>query len=144
MKKILLFAVLSISLLGCKINKTVNGFREGVWKEKYALDNQNNKLIYKSKEVYKKGMPVGTWKYYLDGKINKKERYCKDSTAIITYYYSNGKVEKKGKAKTEITLKELHWFYSGHWKFYSAEGKLDSITQYKNGIAVKTDCIKQN
>lgn len=140
----LIFVLLAFFFLACKTNQTINGNREGVWITKIALDSVNNKFIYKSKEFYRNGLPVRTWKNYLDGKLTKKEKYKKDLSAIVTYYYPNGKIEKIGKTKTEISKKEIHWFYDDVWKHFDTLGKPTHIIYYENGLAVKTDTLKAN
>jgi len=139
--KLILFSILAI-FLNCKTNQKIDGYPHGIWITKFAIDSINNKYIFKSKEVYKKGIPIRTWKNYLDGKLTKKEKYKKDLTATVTYYYSNGKIEKKGKTRTEISKKEVHWFYQGPWKFYDTLGKPTHIIYYENGVSTKTDTIK--
>lgn len=137
----ILVLAISISLLNCKTNQRVDGKQHGVWIAKFPLDSINNKLFYKSKEVFNMGMPVRTWKYYMDGKITRKEKYKKDLSAQVTFYHENGKVEKKGKTKIQISDKEAHWFYDGPWDFYDETGKQTKIVHYNFGLAMKTDSI---
>ncbi|WP_136667420.1 hypothetical protein [Flavobacterium sp. H122] len=130
--------------MSCKTNRTIDGKRHGIWTTIVTLDSVNNKLIYKNREVYKMDVPVRTWKYYIDGKLTRKEKYKKDSTAIVTHYYENGKVEKKGKTKTQISEKESHWFYDGPWIFFDKTGKQTKTVHYMYGVAMKTDSTSAN
>ena len=141
MKKVFLFLVLSL-FVSCRINKRVNGNLHGVWITKYYLDEKNKKFLHKSREVYRAGIPIRTWKTYLDGKLVKKEKYFKDTTATVTHFYLNGKIEKKGRTKTTLNKKETHWFYEGSWEFFKDDGSKTHTTLYVNGVGVKTDSIK--
>lgn len=39
----------------------------------------------------------------------------------------------KGNPKMVLTDKEIHWFYSGDWKFYNENGELLGIRTCENG-----------
>jgi antitoxin component YwqK of YwqJK toxin-antitoxin module len=132
-KTIFLLGLLSL-LIGCKtatINQKINKEREGVWIEYYSQDS----LKYKSIGNYHKGNPTKKWRYYINNKINKKEKYKQDF-CFTTYYHKNGKIQSKGKTKLETTDAVLHWFYFGNWKFYDEKGKLTEIRKYYNGEPV--------
>jgi hypothetical protein len=60
-----------VSCVSKLTNQTINKKREGLWIEKYSLDRSN----YKSVGHYKNDDPIKKWRYYLDGKIIKKEKY---------------------------------------------------------------------
>ncbi|WP_428223796.1 hypothetical protein [Flavobacterium sp.] len=136
------FYLICLLFLNCKTNQTINGKREGGWITQFALDSINNKGIYKTKEYYRRGVPIRTWKVYLDGKLTKKEKYRNDSTSIVTEYYPNGKIMKSGGAKIQYSKKEIHWFYSGPWKYFDEKGKLFCIKHYENGLESKIDSIR--
>ncbi|MDG2431712.1 hypothetical protein [Flavobacterium sp.] len=106
----------------------INKKREGLWVEKYALDT----LQYKSIGNYKNNEPTKKWRYYLDGKLIKKEKYkarfCKTKS-----YHQNGQLQSKGKTVLDTSGKYAHWYYQGEWKFYDNKGKLLSRSTYKEG-----------
>lgn len=124
--KFILIIFILISLLGCKskINQTANNLPEGKWITTDTLD-----FIYITKGKYRKGIEVGTWKSFNNGKLVKKEKY-KKNLCKTTFYFSNGKKQKQGYTKLVIEDSLSHWFYSGKWRFYKQNGKLDSIKNY--------------
>lgn len=115
-----------ISLLSCKpkINQTVNNFPEGKWITTDTLD-----FIYTTKGKYRKGIEVGIWKSFNNGKLVKKEKF-KKNLCKTTFYFPNGKKQKQGYTKLVLEDSLLHWFYFGKWSFYNRNGKLDSIKNY--------------
>lgn len=127
-------------LLSCKttpINQKVAKKREGLWIENYSIDSAH----YKSVGKYYHGDPVKKWKYYLNGKIIKKENY-KQQACKITTYYENGEIQSKGQTKTTSDTIETHWFYDGEWKFYNENGKLIGLKKYKEGELLLDTVIK--
>jgi hypothetical protein len=127
-----------IGIIGCasRINQVVNHQREGRWKTTDTLD-----FVYISKGKYHKGKEIGTWKYFYNGKIVRKEKYH-DTICNMTFYHPNGKIMKQGKSKTESNSETSHWYYFGKWHFYNTKGKLDSIKEYQQEIA--TDSLDIN
>lgn len=125
--KFLFTFILVMCILSCKskINQTVDNQPEGKWITVDTLE-----FIYVSKGKYHKGMEVGSWKHFYNGKMVRKEKYRKGICKTI-FYYPNGKIMKKGNTKIERTTKEDHWYYFGKWYFYDTNGKLDSIKTYK-------------
>jgi hypothetical protein len=74
MKKSIYFFVVILSFCSCRTtNQTVNNKREEMWIEKYAIDSAH----YKSIGTYQNDDPIKKWKYYLNGKLIKKQRYHK-------------------------------------------------------------------
>ncbi len=135
------YTILIIGLLlivwSCKtqaINQKINKKREGLWIEKYTLDSSH----YESIGKYRRDDPVKKWRYYLNGKIIKKEKH-KRNTSITKFYHKNGKLQSKGKSKLETGGKNLHWFYYGDWKFYDEERKLIRISKYENGKLISVE-----
>jgi antitoxin component YwqK of YwqJK toxin-antitoxin module len=61
------------------------------------------------------------WCYYLDGKIIKRE--AQGNTCYTKFYHQNGKIQSRGTTVLD-TSTNIHWFYSGNWKFYDNKGKL--------------------
>jgi antitoxin component YwqK of YwqJK toxin-antitoxin module len=111
-----------------------NKQRVGLWIEKYSLDS----LHYKSVGKYRKGDPVRRWRYYLNNKIIKREKY-KRNTSITRFYHENGEIRSTGKSKLETSDKNLHWFYFGDWKYFNEEGKLVKISKYGNGELISEE-----
>ena len=131
MKNLFITLCFTFSLIGCKtapINQKVNKKREGLWIENYSVDSSK----YKSIGKYKNDDPIKKWRYYLNGKIIKREKYkgtiCKTKT-----YFENGKIQSKGHTKTITNNIEIHWFYDGVWNFYNEKGKPTIIKKYNNG-----------
>src|SRR6187399_2889171 len=116
----------------CKTNQVKDKLREGVWIEEMALDSLNN---FKSVGRYHKGEPVKRWKYYKNGKLEKKEKY-RENICYTTFYYENGKKQSQGKAMFVLTEKEIHWYYFDNWYFYDENGQLLRISTFKNGEIV--------
>jgi antitoxin component YwqK of YwqJK toxin-antitoxin module len=131
MKNLFITLCLTLSFIGCKtapINQKVNKKREGLWIENYSVDSSK----YKSIGKYKNDDPIKKWRYYLNGKIIKREKYkgtiCKTKT-----YFENGKIQSKGHTKTITNNIEIHWFYDGDWNFYNEKGKPTIVKKYNNG-----------
>jgi antitoxin component YwqK of YwqJK toxin-antitoxin module len=115
--------------MGCKsaINQVKNNKQEGKWIITDTLD-----YPYTTIGRYKKGMPVGTWKYIYNNKIDRKERY-KKKKCITTFYYSNGKKLRKGITKLDYIDNKAHWYYSGKWQYFNVDGTLQRINYFENG-----------
>ncbi|MEZ7500196.1 hypothetical protein QO200_15785 [Flavobacterium sp. Arc3] len=127
-KLIIILSCLILSLFSCKTNQKINKKREGLWIEQYSLDS----LHYKSVGKYKNDDPIKKWRYYLDGKIIKKEKY-KGNACYTKFYHENGKTQSRGKTVLDTSTKYAHWFYSGNWEFYNDKGKLIIKRNYNNG-----------
>lgn len=140
--KFLLLGILFL-IIGCKTNQMKYSQRDGVWIDSYSLDTINNNQNYKSREVYKIGKPIRTWKYYKNRKLQRKESYKKDYCKV-TFYYDNGKKEKTGKTKFDVTEKISHWYYDGDWQYFNEEGKLIKVIGYEYGHPMKIDSIESN
>ena len=127
------FYFLSIVLLclGCGVNRTFNGEREGLWIAKYNL----NGTAYKSRGRYKNGFERRTWKYFENGKLVKKEVY-RDSICNVTYY-RNRKKTLEGQTKIRYEGQDLHWFYCGNWTAYDSLGKPTTIRRYEKGQLIE-------
>lgn len=129
--------ILFFSLFGCKTNQMKNKLREGRWIEQYVQDS----AAYKSIGSYKKGDPVKKWRYYLNGKIIKREKYNGTICKTI-FYHQNGKIQSKGKSKIDTTDKYAHWYYFGDWLYYNENEKLTTIRKYDNGELLSETTIK--
>lgn len=109
-------------------NQSINHKHEGLWIEQYAIDSDQ----YKSIGTYKKDDFVKKWRYYLNGNLIKKERYhnqyCKTK-----FFNKNRSKQASGKTQIDQTAKEIHWYYSGKWKFYDNNGKLKTVRIYDKG-----------
>jgi len=124
------FAIISLLIVGCSINRYKNDVKVGKWVETHDIDG----TTYKRIEFYKRGKEKGTWKVYAGKTLQKKEKYRKD-TCYTTIYYPDGTVSSRGKSMTRREKdNSLHWFYTGDWKFYNKAGKLEFIRNYVNGM----------
>ena len=129
MKKLnIILGCLILSFFSCKINQKINKKKEGLWIEHYSLDSAH----YKSVGKYKNDDPVKKWRYYLDGKIIKREKH-KGNTCYTQFYHKNGKIQSRGKTVLDTSTKYTHWFYSGNWNYYDNKGNLTATRTYKNG-----------
>ncbi len=65
--------------MGCKpaINQVKNNKQVGKWIITDTLD-----YPYTTIGIYKKGIPVGTWKYIYNNKIDRKEIYKKKNVSL--------------------------------------------------------------
>jgi antitoxin component YwqK of YwqJK toxin-antitoxin module len=138
--KSILFVIM-LAILGCRIrpiNQKENKKREGHWVETYALDSAR----YKAVGAYHQGDPIKKWRYFLNGKIIKKEQYKTNSCRTINYF-ENGKIQSKGQTKTTADSIQTHWFYDGDWKFYNEKGKLIGLKKYKEGQLLSDIIIKK-
>jgi antitoxin component YwqK of YwqJK toxin-antitoxin module len=134
MKHLLIFLLFMFILIGCKstpINQKINKKRESLWIENYAVDSAK----YKSVGKYHLDDPIKKWRYYLNGKIIKREKY-KRNICKTTTYFENGKIQSKGQTKTTTSNIEIHWFYDGDWNFFDKKGKLIVTRTYSNGELV--------
>lgn len=134
------FAFLLV-VLGCKtnsINQKIAKKREGLWIENYSIDSAH----YKSVGKYHQGDPVKKWRYYLNGKLIKKENY-KHNVCHTTTYHKNGKTQSKGQTKTTTDTVQTHWFYDGEWKFYDEKGKLIGVKKYEEGNLLSDTSFKE-
>ncbi len=134
MRYLLIPSLLLLALIGCKstpINQKINKKREGLWIENYAVDSAK----YQSVGKYHLDDPVKKWRYYLNGKIIKREKY-KHNICNTKNYFENGKIQSKGHTKTTTNNIEIHWFYDGKWFFFDENGKLTLIRNYANGELV--------
>jgi hypothetical protein len=141
MRYLLISFAFILLLFGCKtnpINQKVAKKREGLWIENYSLDSASH---YKSVGKYHHGDPIKKWKYYLNGKIIKKEVY-KHNVCHTTTYHQNGRIQSKGLTKTTADTIQTHWFYTGEWKFYNDKGKLIGLKKYKEGELLSDTAIK--
>lgn len=71
-------------------------------------------IIYKVVEKYRNNQEIGTWKYYNNNKLVRKEKYC-NTTCKTRFYHNNGKLQKKGYTKLEVNNDSLHWYYYGKY-----------------------------
>jgi antitoxin component YwqK of YwqJK toxin-antitoxin module len=127
-------------LFACKskvINQTIEKKRQGLWIEKYTIDSAK----YKSIGSYSNDDPVKRWRYYLDGKIIKKEKY-KGNNCITKFYHQNGRRQSKGKTFLDTSTKYAHWYYDGSWNYYDDHGKLILKREYDNGKLLSETTIK--
>ncbi|MBA0882826.1 toxin-antitoxin system YwqK family antitoxin [Flavobacterium undicola] len=137
MKKIFILLVAIISLNSCKTkttNHTINKKRQGLWIENYSIDSAH----YKSIGTYKNDDPIKKWKYYLNGKLIKKELYHKNFCKL-KLFHENRKLESKGNTQLDQNTKKLHWYYSGIWKYYDFKGKLTITRNYNKGKVVSEE-----
>lgn len=120
--------LLFLLLAACAPNRTVNGQREGRWKEVYSDGTQR----YKSVGRYRHGDEVKRWRHYNNGIRYKMEEY-RDSVCNVTFYHPNGKVASRGITRVVVTDKERHWFYSGDWTYFDEKGNPIMVRTYDQG-----------
>lgn len=133
----------------CQINRTINGYRHGRWiyapdmvekdlelliKQGYRL-SQELKEGYSYRGRYKEGAETGTWRYYMNGKLVRKEKY-NGERAYTRFYHSNGIIDCKGETFWDSSEGHIHWYYSGLWKCYDENGLLIVTRKYEKGKMV--------
>lgn len=131
----------------CKVNRVVNGYRQGKWihtpgvpeKEITVLKSKGQQLPeglviegYYYKGRYRKGKERGVWRYFMDEKLIRKEKY-KGNTAFTRFYHPNGEVDCEGKTVFDTSQKLAHWYYSGEWNYFNENGKLVATRVYDKG-----------
>lgn len=127
-------------MFSCKsklLNQTVERKREGIWIEKYSMDSAQ----YKSIGKYRNDDPIKKWRYYLDGKIIKREKH-KGNGSFTRFYHQNGKIQSQGKTVLDTCTKYAHWYYSGSWNFYNTNGKMIMKRNYDKGKLVSETILK--
>jgi antitoxin component YwqK of YwqJK toxin-antitoxin module len=136
-KKTIALLILLISL-GCKsiqkkqaVNQIINKQKQGIW---IQVDTLN--YIYKIVGKYINNQEVGTWKYYNNDKLVRKEKY-KNNTCKTKFYHKNGKLFKKGFTEYETKKDSIHWYYFGKWKTYNEQGQLIETIKYIKGVPQK-------
>lgn len=128
-QKVFILAVLMISLLSaCKINQYKDGLRTGLWISK--TDDEN--VVYKSRGRYTMGREKGTWKYFQNDTLYQKDKYS-GNQAMVTFYHPNKKIRSSGKTQLDLTAKQIHWYYTGDWKYFDPHGILIKVITYKDG-----------
>lgn len=127
-KAYFLFAVMVILLGSCQVNRYKHNLKTGLWINK----DDNGDVIYKSRGRYKYGKEKGTWKYYHDKTLFKKERHNGD-TSEMWFYHLNKKVMANGKTEINFNGIEIHWYYTGDWKYFDQQGRLLKTVTYKLG-----------
>lgn len=124
---LLVFALL---LTSCS-NRTVNGLRQGYWKETDTI----NGVVHTSQGRYRDGLPVRTWKYKADGKLVKREKY-KGEDCFVEHLDINRKVTRSGMAKLSAGGNNLHWYYTGDWTTFDLFGRPIFVDTYYRGELV--------
>jgi len=110
--------------------------RHGRWIYKDSTSND----VLVSKGRYRKGNEVGKWKHYTNGVLFRQEKF-KGSKAQVVNYYANRKVESAGTTGLDRSIEMIHWYYHGKWKFYSKEGKLDSVKIFDKGQLISAEGV---
>ncbi|MFC5270465.1 hypothetical protein [Adhaeribacter terreus] len=128
---VLLF-ILILSFSSCKTNQFNKACqRHGRWEFADTLGTQ----VYKYGGRYKDGIECGKWKYYLGGKIARKEKYRKN-ISYNQFFHENGKVSSQGKSQLDVSAAEIHWFYFGDWEYFDENGRPTMVKTFENGKQV--------
>lgn len=141
MKKTVLISIfLIIFFAGCgnKINQFKNHKKEGKW-----VTNDTLEYIYKTVGKYHNGLELGTWKYYYNTRLVRKDKY-KLNIIKTKYYYTNGNIQKKGYSMSENDENETHWFYFGKWYEYDKNSNLVCIYNYNKGVMIDSILMTKN
>jgi hypothetical protein len=62
----------------------------------------------------------------------KKQRYHK-TYCKTKFFHKNRKTRAKGITRLDEKPKEIHWYYSGIWKYYDKRRKLTITRNYDEG-----------
>jgi antitoxin component YwqK of YwqJK toxin-antitoxin module len=123
-----LLVVLLFSLGSCRINRYKDGLRTGLW----ISNTDNADVIYKSRGRYTRGKEKGTWKFFQYDTLYQKDKYS-GNHALVTFYHSNKMIRSTGRTQLDLTAKQIHWYYTGDWKYFDSQGKLIKVVTYKDG-----------
>ena len=133
-----LFFAFALIFSACKTNQFNKvGQRHGRWEFNDSLGT----VVYKYGGRYKNGIERGTWKYYLGGKLARKEKY-RENISFNRFYHENGKISSQGKSQLDVSTTEVHWYYFGDWEYFDENGKPTAIKTFENGKQVKAQTIK--
>ncbi len=134
----LIFLLFLFALLGCKtkINQVKNNLQEGKW---VTVDTFDYPYITKGK--YRKGVAIGNWKYFYNGKLERKEKFKKNKCLTI-FYYPNGKVKQQGYTKLDNIDNKAHWYYTDDWRYFDKNGKLTRIYTFQEGKIIDSIIVK--
>jgi len=132
--KLLPLILLYILTASCGINKFKNNLRHGRWVYKDSTSND----VLTSKGKYRKGNEIGKWKHYNNGVLFRQEKF-KGNKAQVVNYYPNQNVESAGTTGLDRSAEMIHWYYDGKWRFYSEDGKLDSVKIFDKGQLVSAE-----
>ena len=145
MKRIILFLIIlfavsqsaSPQLFRRNINQFKNSLRNGLW----ITYNDTTRKQVEQKGRFKAGREIGTWKYFSDnGTIRKKEKFRKNKI-LTTTYYPEGMKESSGTALITEEGDELHYYYTGTWKFFRKSGEIDKIVVYDKGKEISSTLV---
>ncbi|PRY53067.1 hypothetical protein B0I27_10474 [Arcticibacter pallidicorallinus] len=123
--------VLCLLTASCRTNQFKDNLRHGRWVYK---DSTSNDLLI-SKGRYRGGNEIGKWKHYNNGVLFRLEKFKGDRAKVVNYY-PDQTVESLGTTGLDRSAEMIHWYYDGKWKFYSEDGKLDSIKIFNKGELV--------
>lgn len=137
--KAVISALLLLTLCcSCKVNRISHGVRVGRWKEVQEIDGHEYKFISKYNST---GKERGRWITYVDGQLNKEERYSGNNTSEIRTYYAGKKLQSIGKTRLDVHDHKgqqlAHWYYYGNWKFYKEDGRPMFTRTYDKGQLIK-------
>lgn len=124
-----IFFIFILILFSCrgKINQYEKTSSKTVVKTgKWIVEDDYLGETYRSIGHYRKGVKIGHWRTYLNGRILQKDCY-KDSMTFTKIYHTNGKLAQKGQSKTIVGYQSIFWFYEGKWSYYDTAGQLDYI-----------------
>jgi antitoxin component YwqK of YwqJK toxin-antitoxin module len=128
----LMFLIIAVSIsCSSKVNQLKNKKKQGKWVYRDSIQ-------VSSKGRYSNDLEVGTWKFFSEGKLFRKERYKSNSVSIIKFYHPNGRVSACGLSRSDLSSKDLHWYMFGDWKYYNEKGKLIEMRFYEHGAAIKS------
>lgn len=111
-----------------KISKIDIEFQNGYPTQNIRCYNRKNILFYESEELQDEALKIS--KYDINGILDQKKIYNKDTAEFISYY-DNGQILKKGSYKNN--KKE------GIWKEYYKDGKLKSSAEFRKDKIVKIE-----
>ena len=130
----LLLISLCILTASCRINQFKNNLRHGRW----VYQDSTSTDVLTSKGRYRNGNEVGKWKHYANGVLFREEKF-RENRAQVVNYYPNQKVESKGTTGLDRSAEMIHWYYDGKWKFYTEDGRLDSVKIFDKGTLVSAE-----
>lgn len=127
----ILTAIILTVLFSCQTNRYKNGLKTGLW----IYKDDNGPIVYKSRGRFKNGNEKGTWKHFHGGTLFKTEKFSGNGSQI-RFYHPNKKISASGNTQLDFNGAQLHWYYTGDWKYFDLSGNLFKVVVYKQGAPV--------
>jgi antitoxin component YwqK of YwqJK toxin-antitoxin module len=125
---LILSLVSSAQFFHRKINQfDKKGLRQGLW----LMYLDENKKMLNSREHYKDGRETGVCRYFHpNGKLRLKFRF-RHHDIKVKYYDEHRRLTHKGTSQMEYNQKDIHYYWTGLWKFYNPHHRIKTIALFQ-------------